>query len=104
VIGVLPPPFTFARDDVIGAPQRIDAFTTFQVDLESGRPDAGLYSALVRARRGTSAKAVTSAVDAAGRTIDTRDFNSRGLKLYPVGLKADVVARARPALVVLGAA
>ena len=104
VIGVLPPTFAFVRDDAIGAPQRIDAFTTFQVDLESGRPDAGVYSALVRARRGTSAKAVGSAVEAAGRTIDTRDFNSRGLKLYPVALKADVVARARSALILLGAA
>ena len=43
-------------------------------------------------------------MDAVGRTIDARDFNGRGLKLYPVGLKADVVARARPALLVLGAA
>src|SRR5262249_24284769 len=32
------------------------------------------------------------------------DFNSRGLKLYPVGLKADVISRIRPALVALGAA
>lgn len=104
VIGVLPPTFAFVRNDAIGAPQRIDAFTTFQVNLESGKPDSGVYSALVRARRGTSAKAVASAVEAAGRTIDTRDFNRRGLKLYPVGLKADVVARARPALMVLGAA
>ena len=53
---------------------------------------------------GRRRQAVASAVDAAGRTIDARDFNSRGLRLYPVGLKADVVARARPALLVLGAA
>src|SRR5262249_473531 len=32
------------------------------------------------------------------------DFSGRGLKLYPVGLKADVISRIRPALVVLGAA
>src|SRR5207245_4516308 len=44
VIGVLPPTFTFVRDDAVGAPQRLDAFTTFQGDLDTGRPDAGRYS------------------------------------------------------------
>ena len=104
VLGVLPPTFAFARNDAVGAPQRIDAFTTFALDLASEKPDSGNYSALVRARRGASPAAVASAVDAVGRTIDARDFNNRGLKLYPVGLKADVVARARPALFMLGAA
>jgi putative ABC transport system permease protein len=104
VIGVLPPTFAFVRNDAIGAPQRIEAFTTFDVDLASAKSDAGNYSALMRARHGAGPEAVASAVDAAGRTIDARDFNSRGLKLYPVRLKADLVARARPALIVLGAA
>jgi putative ABC transport system permease protein len=45
---------------------------------------------------------VAAAVDAVGRTVDARDFKSRGLKLYPVGLKPDLVSRVRPALVVLG--
>ena len=62
------------------------------------------YAALIRARRGASPEAVAAAVDAVGRAIDARDFNGRGLKLYPVGLKADLVSRIRPALVVLGAA
>jgi ABC-type lipoprotein release transport system permease subunit len=47
---------------------------------------------------------VAAAVGSVGRAIDARDFSSRGLKLYPVGLKADVISRIRPALVVLGAA
>jgi putative ABC transport system permease protein len=104
VIGVLPPTFAFVRNDALGAPQRIEAFTTFEFNLASDKPDAANYSALVRARRGASPEAVVSAIDAVGRTIDARDFNSRGLKLYPVRLKADLVARARPALIVLGAA
>ena len=104
VIGVLPPTFAFVRNDALRAPQRIDAFITFAVDLQTQASDAGNYSALLRARPGTSPQAVAAAVEAAGKTIDARDFNGRGLKLYPVGLKADVVARARPALIVLGAA
>jgi predicted permease len=47
---------------------------------------------------------VAAAVDGVGRGIDERDYNSRGLRLYPVGLKSDLVSRIRPALVVLGAA
>jgi putative ABC transport system permease protein len=39
-----------------------------------------------------------------GRAIDERDFSGRGLKLYPVGLKADVISRIRPTLVVAAAA
>ncbi len=104
VIGVLPPTFTFVRNEAIGAPRRVDAFTTFARDLESARPDLPDLSVLVRARHGASPQAVAAAVDAAGRTIDARDFNSRGLRLYAVSLKADTVARARASLIVLGAA
>ena len=104
VIGVLPPAFAFVRNDALRAPQRIDAFITFAIDLRAQNSDAGNFSALLRARPRTSAAAVAAAVDAAGRTIDQRDFNGKGLRLYPVGLKADVVARARPALVVLAGA
>ena len=64
----------------------------------------GEYSAVIRARHGASPEQVAAAVGAVGRAVDARDFNGRGLKLYPVGLKDDVIARIRPALVVLGAA
>src|SRR5258708_31444623 len=66
--------------------------------------EKGVVRGVMRARRGTSPAVVAAAVDAVGRVINLRDFNSRGLKLYPVGLKADVISRIRPALVVLGAA
>ena len=56
----------------------------------------GIYSALLRARSGTSPEAVAAAVAAAGRAIDARDFSSRGLSLYAVNLQNDVVAKARP--------
>jgi putative ABC transport system permease protein len=104
VIGVLPPEFTFVRNEAAAPPQRVDAFIPFAVHLASTNPQQGAYVGLIRARRGASPDAVAAAVDAVGRAIDLRDFSSRGLKLYPVGLKADVIARIRPALVVLGAA
>jgi len=104
VIGVLPPDFTFVRNESLGPPQRVDAYIPFAVHLAETNATNGAYAGFIRARRGASPDAVAAAVDAVGRTIDARDFNGRGLKLYPVGLKADVVSRIRPALMVLGAA
>jgi putative ABC transport system permease protein len=103
VIGVAPPDFTFVRNDASAPPQRVDAYIPIG-DLARTNPQNGGYAGLIRARHGASTAAVAAAVDAVGRAIDARDFNSRGLKLYPVGLKADVISRIRPALVVLGAA
>ena len=104
VIGVLPAEFSFVRNDAAAPPQRVDAFIPFTVRLAETNPQQGAYVGLIRARQGASPNVVAAAVDAAGRAIDARDFNRRGLKLYPVGLKADVISRIRPALVVLGAA
>lgn len=102
VIGVLPPNFGFVRNASLGPPQRADAYTTLNVNLAETNPGAGSYAGLVRARRGTSPQAVAAAVDAVGRLVDARDFKTKGLKLYPVGLRQDLVAGVRPALVVLG--
>jgi predicted permease len=102
VIGVMPKEFSFVRNDSLGPAQRIDAYTTFSISLKD--TTRASFSTLIRARRGSSAQAVAASVDAVGRTVDERDFNKRGLRLYPVGLKPDLVARVRPALVVLAAA
>ena len=108
VIGVLPPDFTFVRNDAAAPPQRVDAYIPFSVNLAETNPrnanGNGGYAGLIRARRGAAPGAVAAAVDSVGRIIDARDFSGRGMKLYPVGLKADVISRIRPALVVLGAA
>jgi putative ABC transport system permease protein len=102
VIGVLPPDFSFVRNASLGPPQRGDAFTTFNVHLAETNPGGGSYAGLIRARRGTPPAQVAAAVDGVGRMVDARDFKGRGLRLYPVGLKSDLVARVRPALLVLG--
>ncbi len=104
VLGVMPPGFRFVRNEPIGPAQRVDAYVTFEVNLAETNPKAAACSGLIRARRGTAPEAVAAAVEAVGRAVDERDFSGRGLKLYPVGLKTDLVARARPALLVLVAA
>jgi putative ABC transport system permease protein len=102
VIGVMPPAFGFFRNASLGPPQRADAFVPFNVHLAEVNPKGGSYAGLIRARRGASFASVAAAVGAVGRTIDARDFNSDGLRLYPTGLHSDLVAGVRPALVVMG--
>jgi putative ABC transport system permease protein len=104
VIGVLPRDFRFVRNDADGPAQRPDAYSNLRVNLTDPSPNLADYSALIRARPGTPPEALAAAVDAVGRVVDARDFAGRGLKLYPVGLKADVVAGARPAVLALAAA
>ena len=104
VIGVLPPGFDFARSDSDGLAQRADAYSNLRVGLTEASPNFADYSALIRARPGTPASAVAAAVGAVGRIVDAREFGSRGLSLYAVGLKADLVERVRPALKALAAA
>jgi putative ABC transport system permease protein len=104
VIGVLPRGFDFVRNDADGLPQRAHAFTTLRVNIADPSPNQSDYSALIRARPGTPPEAVAAAVAAVGRVVDARDFQGRGVRLYSVGLKADLVARVRPALLTLAAA
>jgi putative ABC transport system permease protein len=104
VIGVLPPTFTFVRNEALGAARPIDAYILPHFELASLSPQQGNFSVLMRARAGTSPEAVTAAVAAAGRAIDARDFQGRGLSLYAVGLQADLVDKVRPGLILIGAA
>ena len=101
VIGVMPPTFTFALHVRLGPPQPVEAFITFRDDLAATNPNSGSYAGLIRARKRTPPETVTASVNAVGRIVDARDFQSRGLKLYPVGLQSDLVSHVRPALVVL---
>ncbi len=104
VIGVMPRTFAFVQNASLGPPRAADAYTTLDVDLAEVNPRGGSYAGLIRARRGASPEVVAAAVDAVGKRVDERDFRSQGLRLYPVALKPDLVARVRPALIVLGVA
>jgi putative ABC transport system permease protein len=104
VIGVLPDGFTFLRNSSLGPPQGALAYVTMAVNLGELSPGGGSYAVLLRARPGTSPEQVMAAVDQVGRRVDERDHDSRGIKLYPVPLHGDLVAKVRPALVILGAA
>ena len=104
VIGVADRDFHFAMHSSLGPPQGADAYITFAFDLATTNPNNGSYAGLVRARPGTSPEVMAAAVNAVGDDLDVRYFRDRGLELYPVGMKPDLVTRVRPALLVLGLA
>ncbi|MDF1504591.1 ADOP family duplicated permease [Roseisolibacter sp. H3M3-2] len=81
-----------------------DAYATHPVNLAETEPGAGSYNVMLRARPGTPPTLVASAVGAVGRMVDERDFEGKGISLYPVGVKADLLAAVRAPLLVLGAA
>jgi putative ABC transport system permease protein len=104
VIGVLPKTFAFVRNASLGEPQSGDAYIPLQVVLAETNPNGGAYGGLIRARHGATPQQVREAVTSVARVVDTRDFASRGLKLYAVGLHDDLIADVRPVLLVLGLA
>jgi putative ABC transport system permease protein len=101
VIGVMGPDFRFVRHSSMGPPQPADAFIPVNQHLAEGNPGSGSWAGLIRVRPGTPPEAVEAAVAAVGALVDERDFNSQGLRLYPTGLRDDLVAAARPAVTVL---
>src|SRR5262249_53283930 len=51
VVGVLPPDFSFVRNDAAAPPQRVDAFTSFEVLLSATNPQFTGFAGIIRARR-----------------------------------------------------
>ena len=104
VIGVMGDDFRFVRHGSLGRPQAADAWMTLGEDIAQMSPGSGAYSGLVRARAGTPPDRVAAEIDAVARMLDERDMESKGLRLQTVGLKSDLVAPVRPALIVLALA
>lgn len=104
IIGVMGEDFRFVRHAGPGRPQAADAWITLDDDLATTSPYGGAYSGLLRARPGTPPERVEAEISAVATMLDERDMGNRGLRLDVTGLKADLVAPVRPALVVLGLA
>lgn len=104
VIGVMGRDFRFVRHSALGPPQGADAYVTLDQHPAEMDASAGAFAGLVRARPGAPPEAVAAAVGAVGRMLDERHFERLGLRLYPVGVKPDLVAGVRPALAALGLA
>ena len=100
VIGVMPRDFRFVSHASMGPPQAADAYLTFDISRADGRWGGLAYSGLLRARPGAPPEAVAAAVAKVGAALDVR-FGKRGLRMYPVGIKPDLVGGVRPAIVVL---
>ncbi len=102
VIGVMGRDFHFVRHSSLGAPEGAAAYVTFPYLLAARDPGSGAFAGLIRARAGATPAELEGAVAAVGASLDEKHFHKQGLKLYAVGLKEDLVAAVRPALVVLG--
>jgi predicted permease len=97
VIGVMPHDFDFVRHASLGPPQAADAYVTFDARLTG----TCAFSGLLRARAGARPEEVAAAVARLGATLDARVFGRRGLRMYPVGIKPDLVGDVRRPIVVL---
>jgi putative ABC transport system permease protein len=104
VIGVMGPEFRFLLHAGLGAPQTVDAFTSMDIDLGTADPFGGSHAGIIRVREGTPPAVVSEAVEAVGAAVNERVMDGRGLRLYPVQMKEDLVAPVRQPLMVLGAA
>ena len=103
VIGVTPRGFRFVRHAFL-APQPADVWVTHEADLATLPPNNGSFAGIIRVRPGTTPEALLAAVASVSRTVDQRDFRSRGMRIDVVPMKEELVSKARPALVVLGVA
>jgi putative ABC transport system permease protein len=107
VIGVMGPDFRLVRHSNLGPPQEPDLYLPFGFHLAGQdplKPDTATFAALVRVRPGTSRERTAAAVDGVARAVNERNHQVRPVKLYPIRLQDDLVARVRPILLTLGLA
>jgi len=95
VIGVLPPEFTFVRNEPAGPPQPVDAYIPFAVHLAETRPTNGAYTGLIRARRGASPTDGNASRPRATRTIEPAT-SARRTRSRDVSATRSVVAATPP--------
>lgn len=104
VIGVMPPNFRFVRQTGDRVPERADMYATLPMDLAKMSPMAGAFGAVVRKRDNVSEEAFLAAIASLGASIDREHMKGRGLKLYAVNAREDLVSAVRPALIVMACA
>lgn len=97
VIGVMRRDFHFVKHGSLEGPSAADLYTTDRVRLADLSP-GGSFAGLARVRPGVPPAAVSSALAAVSRDLDQRYFGHRGLQLWSVDLKQDLVASVRPVL------
>jgi putative ABC transport system permease protein len=96
VIGVMRPDFGFTCVTA----HVPDVYVPF--DLTKLNPESYEMTTVMRAQHGTPPETVRQAVDAFGRSIVEREPERRhGVKIYAVGLQADLVKQVRPALLAM---
>lgn len=104
VVGVMPPWYDLRQSSSLGSPTPAEAYLVHRVSLADQDVYSGSYAGLARVRAGTSPAALEGALARVAGEVDAH-FQDRGLRLWTVGLKEDLVADfRRPLWAVLGAA
>lgn len=101
VIGVMPRNFRFVRQTGERIPERADMYATLPMNLAETNPGAGMFGTMVRKRDGVTQEAFLAAVASVGAAVDRDVMKSRGMKLYAVNAREDLVSGVRPALIVM---
>ncbi len=103
VVGVMPPDFDLRQGSSLGTPMDADAYLTLPLDLATEDVYNGSFAALARVRSDAPPGALDQALRTASAEIDTH-FRSRGLRLWTIGLREDLIGDVRrPLFAVLGA-
>jgi putative ABC transport system permease protein len=100
VVGVMPPGFRFVKHSSLGDPEPADLYGTLRMDLASSSVGTGAFAGLARIRPGVNDPAVEGALGSVATELD-EFFGNKGLRLWAVDLKSDLVDEIAPALVAL---
>ncbi len=98
VIGVAPRGFRFVMHSSLGDPVPADMYLVMQANLAAASPGAGMFAGLARMREGASAGATSGALESVSRQLDEEAFGNRGLRLWSVPLRDDLIRDVRPVL------
>lgn len=98
VVGVLPREMDFQVHSSLGTPRGGDLWFVLDVDLTTANVYSGQYAGLARIADGVGRPEVDAALARVSEAVDSEHFQSRGLRIWPVDLKEDLVADARAPL------
>jgi putative ABC transport system permease protein len=98
VIGVMPRGFRFVMHASLADPMPADLYEVMQVNLGAADPGSGSYAGLAQIRAGEGEGVVSGALQGVARQLDEESFGNRGLRLWSVPLREDLIAQVRPVL------
>lgn len=101
VVGVAPEDFRFAKHGSQSGAVGAEIYLPLRTDLAAQNPGSGFVAGLARVRDGVSRARMEKSLARVADRLDEEAFGGKGLRLWSVSLKEDLVAPVRPALLAL---